>query len=749
MYNAILPGLDHPGTTYFYYHLGYTNSSECMPSGWSLNSYFSPGRCPSGYTVATTAVSITNDTRTETWADCCPTGYSYDKAWGLGERCTSTAPQLATSTSNPTQRNQGLVAANAVSVKWSAEDFSTSSTDSQSRHDSLSVTAKASIGISVTFGFFIVIVLAFTVYHLCRGQKQQPGVTYNQSATRRKRRDCCLRVVTLLVIGLSGARWGPIRGYTNQLPNRLHLAVGECIGQLRWITLRQSRKPLSYIQLYDSASRGPWGSFRILLQDEFRSLVTVGACVVILALAFDPFIQQIISYPVQPTQRYSKEAVVTQSRYIIAVFQRGLWPDPVSLDPSCPTGNCTWPHYRSVEMCNQCANVNPSRVLLAGWDFSSFNYSLHGNQAIPARISMVDGQWSDFLIEIIWRKVGFYRAYIPSNLYFLDGPNITYDSDTKFVAGISNPLAVVTHVELNLPVTWKSNDDLLRAIGVAKVTQCAFTVCAKTYNVSVTNGVASVQTLDEDMGSFYPPDYLSNLATSVCWKPNSSPMTNWTTAGQREGSYAKTDPANYEFCGLDSVRYWDSLPLSGTVSPEYELETSLNGSMIWQPLVINPYPSSASVQKVYEMGLATTMDKIGAALSKLARTYSNNSIYGVVITQDSYVAVKWPWLALPAVLLVAGTVFLIATALITSHDGASLWKSSVLPLLFHGPEPNLVTRDMVVEHGPCEVASEMEQAAGEVNVGLGVSEEGGRTMLQGERRSAEPTVGQLLRRQTF
>jgi hypothetical protein len=55
--------------------LGPPQTSDCLPSGWKPTSqYFSPGLCPSGYTIAcSTVVSI--DTLTETQATCCPTSY--------------------------------------------------------------------------------------------------------------------------------------------------------------------------------------------------------------------------------------------------------------------------------------------------------------------------------------------------------------------------------------------------------------------------------------------------------------------------------------------------------------------------------------------------------------------------------------------------------------------------------------------------------------------------------------------------
>jgi hypothetical protein len=41
----------------------------------------------------------------------------------------------------------------------------------------------------------------------------------------------------------------------------LILAVGECIGQLRWIRSKKTSNPIAQIQAYDDASRGPWVGF--------------------------------------------------------------------------------------------------------------------------------------------------------------------------------------------------------------------------------------------------------------------------------------------------------------------------------------------------------------------------------------------------------------------------------------------------------------------------------------------------------
>lgn len=74
--------------------------------------------------------------------------------------------------------------------------------------------------------------------------------------------------------------------------------IGECMGQLKWNWFyKGARKPLDGMQLFDSAGRGPLGSIFIILQHKGQSLVSIGVLLMILALVYDPFVQQVITYP--------------------------------------------------------------------------------------------------------------------------------------------------------------------------------------------------------------------------------------------------------------------------------------------------------------------------------------------------------------------------------------------------------------------------------------------------------------------
>ncbi|KAJ5726303.1 uncharacterized protein N7483_007660 [Penicillium malachiteum] len=515
----------------------------------------------------------------------------------------------------------------------------------------------------------------------------------------------------------------------------LMFVAGECIAQLRWVLFRKSHQPLSYIQSCDSASRGPWGSLTILLKDKCRSLVTIGALVVLLAMAFDPFIQQIIDYPVLPTQHQSKTAQVVQSRYL--------------LPP-----------------------VNTNKEFVDAINGGILSDSIDPNY-IPVNVSILDGMLSSYSISFTSTQLSLELITHPSNGSQVVGPILNYK---QYLMTLPKYLywIIDTHVtasaELDIPEEFSTNistfrsdlkgestflSDLMDAIKVAKATECAFSICAKEYAISVQSGDSSIKIVDEDFGSLYTASSTTSPAEDkLCWKPNSSPMTNWNTTGQADldkGLWRVMDPANFEFCGVEPKSYYESLvALVGNMSMELNVQYSnetenipwFGGNIEIQDMVA----SSVNIQRATYIGLEMLMTNIAFSVSALARKMSNNPIYGVVTSRDSYVVVRWQWLTVPAVLLVAGTLLLIVTALISTRGGVHVWKSSTLPLMFHG-----LDRNIMIEHGQCETVSEMEQVADGIKVDLGISSEE-RTMLRGTvpaSQMAQNVIRRPSRRRSF
>lgn len=77
----------------------------------------------------------------------------------------------------------------------------------------------------------------------------------------------------------------------------LLMVIGSGIGQLKWVYFEQRPHCVADFAVFDEASRGPLGSSKLLLRIHWRAtLASIGALLTLLALAMDPFVQQVISY---------------------------------------------------------------------------------------------------------------------------------------------------------------------------------------------------------------------------------------------------------------------------------------------------------------------------------------------------------------------------------------------------------------------------------------------------------------------
>lgn len=76
------------------------------------------------------------------------------------------------------------------------------------------------------------------------------------------------------------------------------LPLAEGLSQLKWTYFRQRSHPVVHMQLFDEASRGPWGALKLVWRLNVRAFVAAfGAMTVAPTLAMDPFSQQLLSYP--------------------------------------------------------------------------------------------------------------------------------------------------------------------------------------------------------------------------------------------------------------------------------------------------------------------------------------------------------------------------------------------------------------------------------------------------------------------
>jgi hypothetical protein len=120
----------------------------------------------------------------------------------------------------------------------------------------------------------------------------------------------CVTLVVAILLIMNGK---PLRDW--QLPIQINslisvfatvakyallLIFAEGLSQLKWNHFETSGGTLDQLQTFDSASRGPWGSFVFAARmhnAKFRLLATLGAGLTVLTTAFEPFAQQVIEFP--------------------------------------------------------------------------------------------------------------------------------------------------------------------------------------------------------------------------------------------------------------------------------------------------------------------------------------------------------------------------------------------------------------------------------------------------------------------
>lgn len=170
------------------------------------------------------------------------------------------------------------------------------------------------------------------------------------------------------------------------------LVVGEGVGQLKWLYFEKDSHAVNELEIFDRASRGPWGSLVLLFQVNRHALLpSLGAAITIAALALEPFGQQLISFDT----RYVFPRYTSGSTYIAHSFDHGnSMSTPVRYTPTydvplswnvdypslqfqtkvkstlitglfdydtlvsnlytCSQDLCTWPEHYSLGLCNTC-----------------------------------------------------------------------------------------------------------------------------------------------------------------------------------------------------------------------------------------------------------------------------------------------------------------------------------------------------------------------------------------------------------
>ncbi|KAI0134372.1 hypothetical protein BJ170DRAFT_609542 [Xylariales sp. AK1849] len=458
----------------------------------------------------------------------------------------------------------------------------------------------------------------------------------------------------------------------------LMVPAASCISQLKWRHFLLKPRKLVDLQLFDEASRGPWGSavliWRMCLSP--KVLVALGfAFVTIIAMGIDVTAQQVLDFPLQETQL---DNITIEMGNANQYFSKGFMEDPTydgfiwmpnsdllavqssivngatgTVSPpyfSCPepASQCTWDTFTTLGVCADFKDVTdiitPKCSRIRGTYAINCTYTFPGMPEPDDPDSAITMHWdpennggdqhttlfqslfrTDDVAE--WPSFGYFTAVKATGSGY---PNVTSN-------GTMPPEVQVSFASLG----W----------------------CAQTYrNVTaspskITAGSITSERLTQ-VGSLVSPDDPSNTMGAHLLMY----IANSTGASYNISRMASSSLPGYLRTLLTSIVYHDVLRPTNTDGQVLQLGFAY-----------------------YKSDLSTLITNVAETMTNQIRSFSPGdnlnatTIQGRASFNETYIRVRWPWMILPLA-ETALAAFLLALSIFIT-DKQPLLKTSVIAYL--------------------------------------------------------------------
>lgn len=538
-------------------------------------------------------------------------------------------------------------------------------------------------------------------------------------------------------------------------------AVASAIGQIKWTRFQSRRSPLYDFEVFDQASRGgPLGAINFLTSIGWASSAAIGAVVVLLSLAMDPFAQQVLTYPVRLTFEDSAEAKLAFATNINPAnpeldfliqqnVNQAMWNNTPGFSAFCGSGNCTYPPVQTLSWCPRCEDITEA-VELNGCEMAfDFSNASCGTPSIGCEISISSG-----LNMTMWNSADRAEelensAYGPPQNVFTIAPVTTFVWDLlgdsyypwsgysyqsfEFLGERYNMVAL-GQVDLKFdPIRPFSPLTVKRALG------CVMNPCVRQYSVSINAGsplIESIKISDgtvasiggENSGKFPPWAFTGdNELQTTCWVSNYTLLSDsnaaignpqlWPYGNETLCSngliFSKcTIDTTAIMCADEASRQARVIPslLTGNVTSPFLISGPITYPIPWSENTtasqndttkVSAYDTVYSSYTLKKMllheGLNVTLHNIAESLTVMMQNVSTSEVTGQVGRARAFVQVQWLWLIYPAFVIFAGIVLVLHTIVDTKRAHMHVWKNSSLAVMYHGVGVDDKTRLQVVD----------------------------------------------------
>ncbi|KAM0428289.1 hypothetical protein ACHAPT_007190 [Fusarium lateritium] len=433
--------------------------------------------------------------------------------------------------------------------------------------------------------------------------------------------------------------------------------VGSLLAQAKWNRFSSGRGtayfPLRDYALLDEASRGSWGSARILFRFKGSHVACIGAALSILSQAFGLFSQQLVSLRTDWVETRSPRDTgqVARTTWLaselwedaryryqtatrLAMYTGFLAPSIGAPPVHCPTGNCTWPIIPTIGVCGRCLNLT---------DEISFN-SINESTCIlkiPGGMELEKGcDDHDPDAGTVFRVgPGSGRVFTSS----LDTPE-------RYA---SNVIAEFGAIGLPGSVVWSDQD----SPNEPHAAECALWYCVRARKARVSLGVLKdevTETWGEVVGegTFIGNITFVNIPSSMGTALDEKYSVSKLVVGD-VGSYANR---------------------------------TFQGSVEMNPETVEIITAKTE----FALGLFNAFDDMHAWMDRLAGSMTNAvringteapagaRYWGTAMSSQVIMVVRWEWVIYPVVMVGASMVYLVVEIERTERIGVRPWKDDPL-----------------------------------------------------------------------
>lgn len=457
----------------------------------------------------------------------------------------------------------------------------------------------------------------------------------------------------------------------------------------------------------------------------------VGAAATLLAFAFDPFVQNLLSYYNKTVEDTSLLAELPRAlEYTFGSIYNGDLDTKMksaiiggySLSPGfdvpeyyCASGNCTWTDTSTLGVCSRCADVSSHLVKKCTvLNYTSSDVTAY-SPILMAKIHCTLTLPNGFSLDSSPNPTRNVHANVTVKEQYAPGfAPMVYSNYTEPIALIhsiyanSNDLRAY-HKPMDKNTTFYAND-------------CVLVPCVQTYDTTLNSAAGSlgsgVTSLfnDKVTNEYDNYDYIEGTMESPksgAWvRPHSDQLSGqnfhmgWNSMFQMNGYLQSVIPGTVESDTSETTPYfYNTLPVRSSV---YRYSLFLQNVFSTDPKTLcgrrthsGPWESLRFQCAIENVATGITVRIRNAISDPGSITIGPNSAtddetlanfqksspliaYGKTMVSTTYISVTWYWLALPIALWVLAVVMFVGTVWKTRRAGVRTWRTSTLAPLFLG-----------------------------------------------------------------